>query len=394
MLRRVSPLGLLLLASACSRVPADVSSPGVADSSTTTPTGERASAEPIPGECRGAELSTCAVSCSDADCLEWCAGRACAATIASLWSCMDEAERRYAAEHPVPEADHETVTDEDGNSYLEPTEESLERQYEWAAARDLAMDEHWGASCQSICEAGLPFPEPDETTFCPDWRSTYASWARLSEPAPKDSRAGILALASSAGMFGMLSIGTSVWLVGELAENYEDPHAAPLQGMVNRAGWELRDADSCVPDLDASGREFTIAVQLDDHGAVQATDVRDGETGAGQCVAEQLATAFHLPVRVARDYPQLEVRVWVRPEPDYGGLGTGFDTGIDTYDIGGLGEAGWGYGGAGEDPPETGDYGVMGTGDAATGYGGGGGGWGYGSVNIEPPPEPEPEPKN
>ena len=83
--RRVS-FGLLLLASACARVPADVSSPNAEIAVTPTASEPQASAGPIASDCKGTELSICAGSCHDAACLEWCAGQSCVATIESLWS--------------------------------------------------------------------------------------------------------------------------------------------------------------------------------------------------------------------------------------------------------------------------------------------------------------------
>ena len=38
-----------------------------------------------------------------------------------------------------------------------------------------------------------------------------------------------------------------------------------------------------------------------------------GDPDGGDCVANAVASALTLPVRVARDYPQLEVRVLVKP---------------------------------------------------------------------------------
>jgi hypothetical protein len=382
MLRRVSPIVLLLLAGACTRVPSDVSSPEARDGSTPAAFGERASVEPIPSECSGTELTTCAASCSFADCLEWCAGESCAATIASLWSCMDEAEREFAAEHPAPEVEYTTETDEYGTSYSHPTFESSERLYEWEAAHDSMLDERWAGSCQKTCATGVASIDAEVAPFCLDWRSTYGSWAQLSEPAPvKDEKAGILGMAMSAGILGSMSFGTSVSLSG--ADQYhDDPYGYELVGVVHHAGEQLRGAENCVADLDANGREFMYTVEFDQNGRVSDTHLRDGESSAGACVAQQLADTFQLPIRVAREYSQFDVHVWVRPVPNWGTIDTGFG-GTDDYDYDyGLGNP-WG------DESESG----TGYGNVGSGQGGGGAGWGYGGGGapdlVEPPPEPE-----
>jgi hypothetical protein len=402
MLRRVS-FGLLLLSSACTRVPADVSSPGTASASTPAD-GPYAEAEPIPGECKDAELTTCANSCSDAACLEWCAGESCVTTIASLLECMDEAEQRFAREHSAPEMEYETFTDEYGETYNQPTAESLERQYEWENAHEGALADRWADACLPICQQRLS-PNGEGESFCGDWRSSYYAWTHLSEP-PPERAAGLLGMAqlSGLGMLGMLSLGTAIWLDGELAQRYDDPHAAALMQMVSRAGGQLEQAESCVPDLDAEGREFAIAVELDPNGAVVAAHARDDSSSTGECVAGVLASALTLPLRLARDYPQLEVRVLVRPVPNFGGLSGFGDDGSwdaygemmgDDYGYGGLGTSGMGAGGGGEDGGYNDGYGTVGSGGGGGGYGVGSGygrgGGGTADIDLEPPPEPADE---
>jgi hypothetical protein len=291
MLRRASWIAILLLTSACTQVPTDVSIPTAAEP---TPSGPSANVEPSSKECKNAELSACADSCWDADCLAWCAGESCAAVIASLWSCMGEAERRFAAEHPKPA--------------VEP-----ERQSAWKAAREDAMYEHWDGSCHASCEDRVLASEGEGVVqFCADWPSTYGSWPRLSQPAPEHE-----------GEFHLEEIppeekGTSVWLTGPLAENRTDRRIAALRLLVDRAGSQLQEAEHCVPDLSEYGSEFRLVVQFDASGAVQAAHVQEAQDGGGECVAKQLAAVLRLPIRVARDYPQLEVGVDVRPSPDVG----------------------------------------------------------------------------
>jgi hypothetical protein len=382
-MRRRVCFGLLLLSSACTRVPADVSSPE-GEATAASPSGKaRASEEPISSDCKSAELITCTDSCHDSACLEWCAGESCVATIVSLESCMAEAEDRFAAEQPPPPVEYETITDDAGESYNQPTGESVERQYEWEAAHDSALSEHWTTTCESTCSARVAAPSDDGPSFCADWSSSYYAWGRLTQPPPEPKSFGLLNM-GAVSMFGALSFGSTIWLEGELAQS-ADPHVSALMYMLSRAGRELQDAESCVPDLDQNGREFSLALQLDPNGAVRAADVRDEQSETGDCVANVVASTLTLPVRVARDYPQLDVRVLVKPVPNFGG----FDYGLE-----GLGEAdNYDWGDIGNTAEETSGWGLRGSGaGGGGGYGGGGYGGGGGSIDvgdIEPPEPPD-----
>lgn len=351
---RVASLVLPLLLGACTRVPAEVSTPSP-EPPAPAPTGHAVAVEPIPEACNGDELATCAASCSDSACLEWCGGRSCATTLIGLWSCMDEAERRFAAEHPRPMVDLEDVTDEQGITYQQPTAESLEREYDWQDAYTAAIDQRWAETCRTECTEQLA-----DSPFCDDWLSSYHSWARLSQPPPEPSSFGLLSMSASFGVLGSLSIGTAASLTGPLAESIEDPHVAALAYMVSRVGWQLGQADGCVTDLPESGREFMVAVELDQRGSVIAAELPDDPGAEGECVANLLADALVLPIRVAREFPQIEVRVQVKPLPDLGWGDLGLQGAEGWYldeDYGGLGIGGGGSGGG-----------------AAIGGGGGGGG--------------------
>jgi hypothetical protein len=382
MLRRAS-FGLLLLSTACTRVPADVSDP---DSNAAGPTAAEAAAsdDPISSECKSAELMSCADSCSDSECMQWCAGQSCAATIVSLKSCMDEAERRLEVENPAPPLDYETFDDGEGG-YTVPTAESLDRQAEWEATQEGSLAEHWAANCESTCAARVVAPS-EGPSFCVDWRASYYAWTRISTPPPEPSKEqGLLGAVASMGMLGMMSIGSAMWLDGTLATRYEDRHVVALAQMVSHAGHGLADAESCVPNLDQNGREYFITLQLDKNGAVQATEVAENPS-EGDCVANVVADALTLPVRVARDFPVLEVRVLVKPIANWGGFdhdqdygfGSG-DTEVYDWDDGeGLGGAGYGEGGGGA---------------SGWGYGGGGavdlGGYGNGGGELDTVEMPE-----
>lgn len=382
MRRRVS-FGLLLLSSACTRVPADVSSPPTeVAAKAPAPVESRGDADPISSDCKSAELQTCAASCSDADCLEWCAGQSCATTIASLATCMEDVEQRFAAEHPAPQMDFETVTADDGMTYQQPTAESLEREYAWQDEHERALGEHWAERCEAECSRRLSPTDDDRSPFfCTDWRASYHAWARLTQPPPEPEEFGLFNLSASVGMFGALSLGSSMWLEGELAQRYDDPHTAALMHMISRAGWHLGDAESCVPNLDPSGSEFSIVVDLDPNGAVRATQVRDDPSG-GECVANVVASALTLPVRVARDYPTLEIRVLVKPTPSFGLDGLGIDygglSGSGLGDYGDYGDVGDGYGTVGSGSGSGGGYGV-----------GGGGSLDLGPGDLDPPQPPD-----
>lgn len=361
MLRRAS-FGLLLLSTACTRVPADVSDPD-SDSKAAEPiAAERAASEdPISSECKSAELMSCVDSCQDSECMQWCAGQSCAATIVSLKSCMDEAERRLEVENPVPPLDYETFDDGEGG-YTMPTAEALDRQAEWEATQEGTLAEHWAANCESTCAARVVAPS-EGPSFCEDWQTSYYAWTRISTPPPEPSKEqSLLGAVASMGTLGLLSIGSAMWLDGALAARYEDRHVVALAQMISHAGHGLADAESCVPNLDQNGREYFITLQLDKNGAVQATEVQENPS-EGDCVANVVADALTLPVRVARDFPVLEVRVMVRPLANWGG-GYGFGSGdteiYDWGDVEGLGSvghgegedgggglSGWGYGGGG-----------------------------------------------
>ena len=219
-------------------------------------------APPIASECESTDLSMCVESCHDSACVEWCAGEACAATITSLFSCTEEALRVSA--------------------------------------------ERWNEQCRPVCSAQV-VPPTEGPSFCADWRASYFAMTRWNQPPPPSTDD------ASPAMIGSISFATSMWLVGELSRRHDDPHAAALSDMIHSGGWPLGDIDSCIP-LDASGLEFFITLELEPNGTVKATDVR-GDPDGGDCVANAVASALTLPVRVARDYPQLEVRVLVKPLP-------------------------------------------------------------------------------
>jgi hypothetical protein len=243
-------LGLLLLASACTRAPAGTGLP---------------EPPPISSECKSAELSICVDSCRDAACLEWCAGESCAATITSLSSCIDEVVHRGET------------------------------------------SEQW-TRCQPICSARV-VPPAEGPSFCDDWRASYYAWMHFRQPPPARLDP------PSPEVTDMLALGTSMQLVGELAQRRDDPHTAALIHMIDHGRWPLGDIESCVPELDARGREFFITLEIGARGAVQTTLVR-GDSPGGECVANAVASALTLPVRVARDYPRLDVRVRVEPLPN------------------------------------------------------------------------------
>jgi hypothetical protein len=316
--------------------------------------------------------------------MQWCAGQSCAATIVSLKSCMDEAEQRLAVENPAPPLEYQTLDDGDGEPYTIPTAESLDRQAEWEATQDGTLAEHWAAKCESTCAARVVAPG-EGPSFCEDWRASYYAWTRISTPPPEPSEnQGLLGAVASMGMLGMMSIGSAMWLDGTLATRYEDRHVAALAQMVSHAGHGLTDAESCVPNLDQNGREYFITLQLDKNGAVQATEVQENPS-EGDCVANVVADALTLPVRVAREFAVLEVRVMVKPIANWGG-GYGFGSGDselnDWGDVEGLGSVGHGEGGGG----------------SGWGYGGGGaidlgvGGHGGGELDpVEMPEETDPD---
>lgn len=384
MLHRLS-LGCLLLVTACARVPADVSSPSSEESPTppaATAEQQRVDVGPIASDCDGGELSTCSASCFDSECLEWCAGESCVATLASLQSCMNEAEQAFAAANPVPQMQFETVTTDDGVSYQQPTDDSYMREFEWQAAHERAVEQRWSDTCEQLCTTRLPASDDDErdpSHFCSDWRLSYGGWAQLTQPPPEQSAFGLLSMSmgTSMGLFGMFSE-TSISLAGELAKSADDPHTAALIRMISRTGWELRNAARCVPDLDENGREFALAIELDLQGAVQATHVHDDPLG-GECVASLVASVLHLPVRVARAYPAFEVRVVVREVPDFGGALGIDDSGIGWGALGDYDSIGMGAEASGE------GYGSMGGGRmGGGGMSGGGMGGGGGSIDIRP----------
>lgn len=245
----------LLLAGACTRAPADARSPGT-----------DVEASSISSECKSAELSLCVESCRDLACIEWCAGESCADTLTTVLSCT----------------------------------------------ADVPAHERWIEACQPICSAQV-VPPPVGPSFCDDWRTSYYAMARLSQPLVPNAEASTDD--ASLATLDSIVFATSMWLVGEVARRYDDPHLPALEDMIHGGGWPLGDIESCVPDLDARGREFFIALELDLEGAARATHVRGDPTGGG-CVADAVASALTLPARVARDYPQIEVRVLVKPPPD------------------------------------------------------------------------------
>ncbi|MFO7567912.1 MAG: hypothetical protein R6X02_35050 [Enhygromyxa sp.] len=375
---RLASLGLLVLLGSCTRVPADVSSP-TSNPPAETPTktaAESATNEAIPQHCVGSELDLCARSCHDSACLEWCAGQSCATTLASLWSCMRVAEERFIAERPYPELESVELTDEQGETYRIPSEESYQQQDAWHLDLEDTLDERWRASCEATCLESLA-EGPSDRGFCADWDATFHTWKQVSKPPPEqDAMLGLLGGGGYASL-GLLLPGTVIQL-GAVPSGGNDPRLSTLANLVGRASVKLDDAARCVPGVDQNGSEFGYELELDASGRVGAARLIDGPLDQGECVGEMLAGALQLPIRVAREYPRFELRVLVRPTPDWGigGLtGIGDWSGVEDSFGGSLegleGIEGIGTGGGG--------YGEMGLGGGGDG-GGGGGGSGMGTI--------------
>lgn len=333
-------VGLLLTLGACTRVPADVSTPSSSDP------GPRSSAEaidPLSPECHAHELKICADSCKDGECLEWCGGQSCVDALTKLWSCMDEAERRFVVEHPEPPMVFDTWTDAHGETYSEPTAESIERQLAWDDTYYQMLEDHWTQTCERTCAERLVADESGG--FCQDWQLSYFSWRHLTQPPTPQRMFADPSFDASLGLWGALGLGTTAALSGELASRRDDPRIRALAAMIRSQGMQLGSAEACVPGVTDAGREFVIAVELDSRGAVIGTELADRANAEDACLANLLASTFTLPRRVAREFPRLDVHVIVKPRSHgLGGLdGWGLeDWGLDSGDMGGLGGAGRG----------------------------------------------------
>jgi hypothetical protein len=305
------PVASLLFAGACAQVPADVSVPSPTRAH--IPAQARAPVTALPDACVDAEAQQCASACSDAECLAWCGGEQCVTALASLHACMDETEQEFARSHPMPGMESEVV-EIDGEQIEQATAESMDAYFAWEDARNEVLDRRWAERCEQTCVAALAPSENGATIgFCRNWRDEYTQWGRL-VAAPGEPRTAAI-MATSTGLFG--SFGTVMTVAGELGQQHDAP-AIALRRLVARGNLGLASAGECVPGLQDGSREFTVHVALGDDSVVATAVGNEESADTLRCIERRVETALTLPIRVAREYPTLELRVRVMAA--FGGL--------------------------------------------------------------------------
>jgi hypothetical protein len=189
------------------------------------------------------------------------------------------------------------------------------------------------------------------------------------------------------GTISALTWASSVSLV-ELPSH---PHARVLDALIGLANSKIRDIEQCVPDLGDETREFIAELRIDPGGSVAAAAVQGGPATTTECVAAKLSSIVTLPVRVAREFSRVDLRVEVRPSPfgsgvlDGGALWGGDDWGGAVWErgYGAEGVGSWGdddlEGWEPIDDDEYGGGGQIGGGQIGGGQLGGGGLGGLGT---------------
>jgi hypothetical protein len=306
-----TPLVLAGLFGACARVPADTPK---TDAPGTTPepaVGHAKQDPPIPSECVADELKACSRACWDRACLDWCAGEACVTTVVELHACMGDVEGEFFATNPKPELEFELASGEYGD-YDRPTAASTARQSEWSRARFATIEGRWDSTCRAVCVEHLGDDgSVTSVHYCADWIHYY-EWPWLIEPPkprpePHDDTKALVAVDETP----TLKEGSSV----SLAELPSHPYAHVLDALIWQADSKLRGIEKCVPDLGDETREFIAELRIDPGGSVAAAAVQGGPDSTTHCVSVKLSSAVTLPVRVAREFSRVDLRVEIRPSP-------------------------------------------------------------------------------
>ncbi|NVB43145.1 hypothetical protein G6O69_35305 [Pseudenhygromyxa sp. WMMC2535] len=306
---RATALFTCMLAAACSQVSADVSSPDSAPDAETADaetadaetadagTAKTSDSPAFSGECLDAELGTCARACRDRECLAWCGGEACAAAIAELHACIDDAELRFTRDNPVPEFESSANPD------AALSEDDLARLDEWNSGRNRALQTQWAAACESTCETLVSSDEHEPPEFCTNWTLSFENWGRLSAP-PRQELPQV-------GILGVLAIRRPLELVDAPALT---KHRAAVAKMVEANHVEVaRGLASCVPEVDGQGVPFQLEIDFAASGAVASATLRSGDPEQGACVTEVVAAKLALPTRVAREVGTIVVNATALP---------------------------------------------------------------------------------
>lgn len=349
---------VLVVAGACTRVPADVSTPKPevepsAAEPEPEPDAPASAAASVPEGCVATELTVCLESCDDAECLEWCGGQACVTAVENAAACLDQ----FAIDEPRPQLVYEIRTDAQGK-FKVPTQESLARQMEWDDQRAQRMGDHWFKACHAGCIEQLGSDADMPGGFCRNWRDHQSDMKLVTGAATDESQISGLFGASLIGV-----LGTNLRLTGELADQQQDTNSRALSQMIFSASERLENTEDCIPTLTQQGEIFVVELEFGPRGEVVAATVPDG-SAEGECVARVVAKAIAVPSRVAHAFPHIEVAVDVRL-PSGLGWGLGGMGGSGTDGVSGLGSTGWGEGGGGGEPIVD-EFGTVGRGGGGT----------------------------